>query len=83
MLAKRLGYAGKSIIHPSQIDPVHKVFLPTKSEIEWAKKVVAALGEAMQKGSGRGSVRLEGRMIDVVHYKQAKTILDAAGDDET
>jgi len=83
MLAKRLGYAGKSIIHPSQIDPVHKVFLPTKSEIEWAKKVVAALGEAMQKGSGRGSVRLEGRMIDVVHYKQAKTVLDAAGDDET
>jgi len=83
MHSKRLGYAGKSVIHPSQIDPVHKVFLPTKSEIEWAKKVVAALGEVMQKGSGRGSVRLEGRMIDVVHYKQAKAILDAAGHGET
>ena len=35
------------------------------------------------KGSGRGSVRLEGRMIDVVHYKQAKAILDAAGHGET
>jgi citrate lyase subunit beta/citryl-CoA lyase len=78
ILAKRLGYAGKSIIHPSQIEPVHEVFLPTKSEVEWAKKVVAALGEAMEKGSGRGTVRLEGRMIDAVHYKQAKAVLEAS-----
>lgn len=77
--AKRLGYSGKSIIHPSQIEPVHKAFIPTKSEVEWAKKVVAALGEAMEKGSGRGAVRLEGRMIDAVHYKQARAILEASG----
>jgi citrate lyase subunit beta/citryl-CoA lyase len=76
--AKRLGYSGKSIIHPSQIEPVHKVFLPSKNEVEWAKKVVMALGEAMEKGSGRGAVRLEGRMVDAVHYKQAKAILEAA-----
>ncbi|HXV46965.1 MAG TPA: CoA ester lyase, partial [Nitrososphaera sp.] len=49
-LAKRLGYSGKSIIHPSQIEPVHRVFLPSRNEIEWAKKVVSALGEAMEKG---------------------------------
>jgi citrate lyase subunit beta/citryl-CoA lyase len=78
-IAKRLGYSGKSIIHPSQIEPVHKVFLPSKNEIEWAKKVVQALGEAMERGSGRGAVRLEGRMVDAVHYKQAKAILEAAG----
>jgi citrate lyase subunit beta / citryl-CoA lyase len=74
--AKRLGYSGKSIIHPSQIEPVHSVFLPSKSEVEWAKKVVKALGEAMEKGDGRGAVRLEGKMIDAVHYKQAKFLLD-------
>lgn len=78
-VAKRLGYSGKSIIHPNQIEPVHKVFLPSKSEIEWSKKVVQALGEVIEKGSGRGAVRLEGRMIDAVHYKQAKAIVDAAG----
>jgi citrate lyase subunit beta/citryl-CoA lyase len=78
-VAKRLGYSGKSIIHPGQIEPVHKVFLPSKSEVEWAKKVVAALGEAMEKGTGRLAVRLEGRMIDAVHYKQARSILEAAG----
>ncbi|MEO9294436.1 MAG: CoA ester lyase [Nitrososphaera sp.] len=77
-VAKKLGYSGKSIIHPGQIEPVHRVFLPSKSEIEWAKKVVAALGEAMEKGTGRLAVRLEGKMIDAVHYKQAKAMLDAA-----
>jgi citrate lyase subunit beta/citryl-CoA lyase len=77
-MARSLGYSGKSIIHPSQIEPVHKVFRPSKDEVEWAKKVVQALGQAMKKGTGRGAIRLEGKMIDVVHYKQAKAILDAA-----
>jgi citrate lyase subunit beta/citryl-CoA lyase len=77
-MARRLGYSGKSIIHPSQIEPVHKIFRPSKNEVEWARKVVQALGEAMKKGTGRGAVRLEGKMIDAVHYKQAKAILDAA-----
>lgn len=76
-MARRLGYSGKSIIHPSQIEPVHKVFRPSKNEVEWAKKVVQALGQAMKKGTGRGAIRLEGKMIDAVHYKQAKAILDA------
>jgi citrate lyase subunit beta/citryl-CoA lyase len=78
-MARRLGYSGKSIIHPSQIEPVHKVFRPNKNEVEWAKKVVQALGQAMNKGTGIGAVRLEGKMIDAVHYKQAKAILDAVG----
>jgi citrate lyase subunit beta / citryl-CoA lyase len=77
-MARRLGYSGKSIIHPSQIEPVHKVFRPSKNEVEWAKKVVQALDQAVKKGTGRGAVRLEGKMIDAVHYKQAKAILDAA-----
>ncbi len=75
-VAKRLGYSGKSIIHPSQIDPVHNIFIPTKNEIEWAKKVIEALGQTMEGGSGKGAVKLEGKMIDAVHYKQAKAILN-------
>jgi citrate lyase subunit beta / citryl-CoA lyase len=35
----------------------------------------------MKKGTGRGAVRLEGKMIDAVHYKQAKAILDAAAEE--
>jgi citrate lyase subunit beta/citryl-CoA lyase len=71
----KLGYKGKSIIHPSQIEPVHKIFVPNKEEVEWAKKVVDALNDAM--GKGKGAVRLEGKMIDAVHYKRAKAVLDA------
>jgi citrate lyase subunit beta/citryl-CoA lyase len=80
-IAKRLGYSGKSIIHPSQIEPVHKIFIPTKNEIEWAKKVIGALGQTMKGGSGKGAVKLEGKMIDAVHYKQAKAILDLTNSD--
>jgi citrate lyase subunit beta/citryl-CoA lyase len=75
--ARLLGYSGKSIIHPSQIELVHNVFRPSMDQIKWARKVVLALGEAMDKGSGRGAVSLEGKMIDAVHYKQAKAILKA------
>jgi citrate lyase subunit beta/citryl-CoA lyase len=74
--AKRLGYVGKSIIHPTHIEPVHEIFKPSKIEIGWATKVVNALGPAMERGKGIGAVKLEGKMIDAVHYKQAKAILD-------
>jgi citrate lyase subunit beta/citryl-CoA lyase len=76
IIAKKLGYSGKSIIHPAQIEPVHKVFVPTESQINWATKVVKALQEPMEKGQGLGAIKLEGKMIDAVHYKQAKAILD-------
>jgi citrate lyase subunit beta/citryl-CoA lyase len=73
----KLGYKGKSIIHPSQIEPVHKIFVPNKEEVEWARKVVDTLSDAMNKG--KGAVRLEGKMIDAVHYKRAKALLDVTG----
>ena len=74
-LGMRLGYKGKSIIHPSQIEPIHKIFLPSKEDIEWAKKVIAALDKA--KKEGKGAIRLDGKMVDAVHYKRAKALLDA------
>ena len=76
--AKKLGYSGKTLIHPSHIDPVHGIFRPTKKQIEWAKKVLAALQDSFEKGNARGAILLEGKMIDAVHYKQAKAIIDAA-----
>ncbi len=74
-IAKELGYKGKSIIHPKHIEPVHRVFLPSKEEVEWAKKVVEALEDSIKQG--KGAVRVDGKMIDAVHYKRAKAILDA------
>ena len=73
---KSLGYAGKSVIHPSQIDAVHRIFRPNASDVSWAKKVCAEYEEAA--GSGRGAALADGRMIDEVHYKMAKAVLDLA-----
>ncbi|HEY7226513.1 MAG TPA: CoA ester lyase [Nitrososphaeraceae archaeon] len=77
-IAKKLGYSGKTLIHPSHINPVHDIFRPTKKQIEWAKKVLAALQDSFEKGSVRGAKLLEGKMIDAVHYKQAKAVISAA-----
>jgi citrate lyase subunit beta / citryl-CoA lyase len=76
--AKKLGYSGKTLIHPSHINPVHNIFKPTKKQIEWAKKVLAALQDSFEKGNARGAVLLDGKMIDAVHYKQAKAVINAA-----
>jgi len=78
--ARKFGYSGKSLIHPSHIGPVHEVFLPTPKQIEWAKKVFETLRGVMEGGSGPGAVTLDGKMIDAVHYKQAKAILEIIRD---
>jgi citrate lyase subunit beta/citryl-CoA lyase len=84
VFGKKLGYTGKCIIHPSQINLAHKVFAPSLQDIQWAKKVVSILDESINektKGTSAatkiGAVNLEGKMIDAVHYKQAKRILDS------
>jgi citrate lyase subunit beta/citryl-CoA lyase len=71
--AKALGYAGKTLIHPNQIEIANKIFSPSEKEVEWARKVVSAFEEAMKKGLG--AIMVEGQMIDVPLYKRAKAIL--------
>ncbi|QLH07689.1 HpcH/HpaI aldolase/citrate lyase family protein [Nitrosopumilus ureiphilus] len=73
-LGKSLGYSGKSIIHPDQISVVHKLFHPNKSEILWAEKVCKVYLESTKKG--KGATTVDGKMIDEVHFKQAKSILE-------
>lgn len=73
---KNLGYSGKSIIHPDQIQITHQVFYPNNAEIEWADKVYKKYLEATK--TGRGATVIEGKMIDEVHYKRAKALLQAA-----
>jgi citrate lyase subunit beta/citryl-CoA lyase len=73
-IGKSLGYSGKSIIHPDQISVVHKLFHPNKSEILWAKKVCKIYLESTKKG--KGATTVDGKMIDEVHFKQAKALLE-------
>jgi citrate lyase subunit beta/citryl-CoA lyase len=72
--ARRLGFAGKSCIHPSQIEPVNAAFAPSAEEVDWAAKALAAYEEA----DGSGVVVLDGEMVDLPVVLRARRILDRA-----
>ena len=61
-LIKTLGFDGKSIINPRQIEVVNEIFAPTAKEIEKSLKIVAAIKEAQAKGSG--VIAVNGKMVD-------------------
>jgi citrate lyase subunit beta/citryl-CoA lyase len=71
-----LGFEGKGVIHPGQIETIHKVFAPTAERIEYAKKVVAAIESARAKGSGVAA--LGSKMIDAPIETRARKILGLA-----
>ena len=75
-IGKSLGYVGKTIIHPDQISIIHKIFHPNKTELEWAEKVCNTYEKSTKKG--KGATTVDGKMIDEVHYKRAKSLLDLA-----
>jgi len=75
-IGKSLGYVGKSVIYPDQIKTVHKIFHPNKTEIDWAKKVCSIYNKSSKKG--KGATVVDGKMIDEVHYKQAKALLEVS-----
>lgn len=71
-----LGAEGKWAIHPSQIDLANAIFAPSASEIERARRILAALEEAAKEG--RGAVTLDGRMIDIASIRQAENLIAKA-----
>ena len=75
-IGKSLGYVGKSVIYPDQINTVHKIFHPNKTEITWAKLVVKTYDRSTKKG--KGATVVSGQMIDEVHYKRAKALLEVS-----
>ena len=74
--ARRLGYLGKSCIHPSQVPLANAVFRPTDAEIAAARRVIEAAQGA--EVSGVGAFLVDGRMIDIPFVKRAEAILGAA-----
>jgi citrate lyase subunit beta/citryl-CoA lyase len=76
--ARRLGFAGKSCIHPGQIAVVNAAFLPTEAELAQARRVLAAAREAEAKGLGAFAV--EGAMVDAPFIARARALLARAGE---
>lgn len=73
---RRLGFDGKTLIHPSQIAAAHQGFGPNEAEIAWARTVVAAF--AAPAHVGLGAIRLEGQMVERLHLAEAERVLAIA-----
>jgi len=73
---KQLGFTGKSLIHPSQIEIVNTVFIPTAEEIEKAKSILFAVKIAEKEGTG--VISYKGRMVDLPVIEKALNILKYA-----
>lgn len=65
--SRRLGFDGKTLIHPNQIEPCHRAFAPTEAELARAERLVAA--------AQGGAQRFEGEMIERMHVEAAERLL--------
>ena len=72
----RLGFSGKQIIHPNQVEPVQAAFTPSDEAIEYAQRVVRAFSASQKEG--KGAFALDGKMIDMPLLKNAQKVLDRA-----
>ena len=75
-LSRRLGYRGRKLIHPSQIEPCNRLYAPTKAELDYYSRVLEAFDKALAEGSA--STTVDGKMIDVAMANAARRVLDGA-----
>ena len=74
--ARQMGYTGKFAIHPAQLDTINETFSPSAEEVAYARRVMEAWEQA--EAGGRGSLALDGRMVDVPVVKRAQNLLALA-----
>ena len=77
-LARSLGFTGKMCIHPDQVEPINDVFSPGPEELARAHRIVAAFDDAIE--SGRAAVEVDGEMVDYPIARQARTLIEEAGE---
>lgn len=75
-LIKQLGFDGKSLINPRQIELLHNLFAPTQKDVDQARRIIDAAEEAER--NGLGVVSLNGKMIDAPIIDRAKLVLERA-----
>jgi citrate lyase beta subunit len=71
-----MGFDGKTLIHPSQVEPCNEIFAPSDAELAMAGKIVSAFKAA--QAEGKGVVTVDGRMIENLHVEQAERALAMA-----
>ncbi len=71
-----LGFDGKTLIHPAQIDAARVAFGPSAAELAWARAVIAAFAAAVN--ADKGAIRLEGQMVERLHLAEAEALVAMA-----
>jgi citrate lyase subunit beta / citryl-CoA lyase len=74
--ARDMGFDGKTLIHPNQIEPCNTVFSPSGEEVAQARKLIAAF--ELPENQGRGVVQVDGRMVERMHAEMARRTVEIA-----
>jgi citrate lyase subunit beta/citryl-CoA lyase len=74
LLSKRLGFRGRTVIHPTQIEAANEIYMPTAAELDYARRVIEAYNAALARGIG--STTVDGKLVDVAMAKTAQNALD-------
>jgi citrate lyase subunit beta/citryl-CoA lyase len=67
---RMLGMDGKTLIHPTQIAGANAAFSPAEEEVAWARRILAAFAEP--ENAGKGVIKIDGRMVELLHAEMAK-----------
>jgi citrate lyase subunit beta / citryl-CoA lyase len=74
--ARDLGFDGKTLIHPHQIEPCNQAFSPTPEEVEAARKIIAAFD--LPENENKGVIQIDGRMVERLHAEMARRTVTIA-----
>ncbi|MGJ4963837.1 HpcH/HpaI aldolase/citrate lyase family protein [Bradyrhizobium sp. HKCCYLRH3061] len=74
--ARDLGFDGKTLIHPGQIDACNAIFTPPADEVAAARKIIAAF--ALPENASRGAIQIDGRMVERLHAEMARRTIAIA-----
>lgn len=73
---RMFGFDGKSLIHPAQIGPCNAVFSPSVGDLAWAQSVIEAF--ALPENRGKGAIRVDGKMTELLHLDEAERLVAVA-----
>jgi citrate lyase subunit beta/citryl-CoA lyase len=74
--ARSMGFDGKSLIHPGQVEGANAIFAPSQEDVALARRMIAAFDEA--KAAGKGVAVLDGRMVEELHVETAQATVAMA-----
>jgi citrate lyase subunit beta/citryl-CoA lyase len=73
---RELGFDGKTLIHPKQLEEANRAFAPSAAEVAWARKIIAAHAEAV--AAGKGLLLVDGRLVENLHVAEAHRVVALA-----